>query len=158
MIETFLSLILSKAFMDEQKILANAILEIVGAPKEHVDNTLKTVLDKIKDERGIKIVNQEIGSAENMELGDVKNLYSAFAELEIEFGNVMRLLNFCFDFMPSSVEILEPENLNLNFGKLSSFLNDLLAQLHRYDMALKNVNAKTILLQRELDKFKDDKK
>jgi len=144
--------------MEDQKVLAGIILEIVGAPKEHVDNTLKTVLDKIKDEKGIKIINQEIGSAENMELGEVKNLYSAFVELEIEFSNVMRLLNFCFDFMPSSVEILEPENLNLDVGKLSSFLNDLLAQLHRYDMALKNVNAKTILLQRELDKFKGDKK
>jgi len=143
--------------MEEQKVLANVVLEIVGAPKNHVDNTLELVVKKIKEQKGIKITHQEIGSAENMELGDVKNLFSAFVELEIEFDSIMRVLSFCFDFMPSSIEIMKPENLNLDFGKLSSFLNDLLAQLHRYDMALKNVNAKNILLQRDLDKLKGDK-
>jgi len=143
--------------MEEQKLLANVVLEIVGAPKEHVDSTLNTVIEKIKEEKGIKISHQEIGNAENIEIGNVKSLFSAFVELDIEFSSVSRLLNFCFDFMPSSVEILEPEDLSLDFHKFSSFLNDLLAQLHKYDMALKNTHAKNVMLQRELEKLKGSK-
>ena len=144
--------------MEDQKLLANVVLEIVGSPKEHVDETLKFVINKIKEEKGIKVTRQEVGNAENIEVGNIKSLFSAFVELDVEFNSVARLLNFCFDFMPSSVEVLEPEELSLDFHKFSSFLNDLLAQLHKYDMALKNTNAKNILLQRELEKLKGGKK
>ncbi len=135
--------------MEEDKIKAKVIIEILGAPKGHVENTLKLVLDKIKENDDYNLLNQEIYEAK-----EVGKLFTAFTEAEIEFKDIYKLIIFSFDFMPSSIEILEPEKFMINSNNLSDWLNDLLAMIHKQDMLLKKVNANNILLKQELDKFK----
>ena len=76
----------------------------------------------------------------------------------MEVNGVENLIGFCFDFMPSSIEILEPNNLSMEIQEIGDLLNDLLARLHKYDMALKSIRAQNIILSRELQKLKSSEK
>ena len=82
-------------------IIARCIIEMVGSPKEYLDTTMKKFVEKIGKESGMKLLNSRI--AEVVESG---KLFSTFSELEIDFSSIDRLVAFCIDSMPSSVEIL----------------------------------------------------
>ncbi|MBS3144890.1 hypothetical protein J4208_04875 [Candidatus Woesearchaeota archaeon] len=130
------------------KLKARAILEILGSPEEHVKKTMQMILEKAKQYPDAKITNEKLFPSEKM--GD-KNLWSTFAELDMEVKTIQVLTGFCFDFMPSSLEIVEPEELQLQHHVVSDVLNDLLARLHQYDMVLKNIHAENILLKKKLE-------
>ncbi|MEK6916473.1 MAG: hypothetical protein AABW92_01900 [Nanoarchaeota archaeon] len=106
-------------------IQIRGILEVVGRPKKHVQDSLKNHLKKIKEVKEFEILNEHIETAEKQE-----DLFSAFAEVEILVKNMDSLLSFCFDFMPSSIEIIAPETLILKNHTLIGFLNDLQIRMH----------------------------
>ena len=101
-----------------------AIVEIVGKPKEYVKDTIKEHLKKIKEDEEIELISEHIEPPVEQD-----NFFSSFAEIEIITEDVEGLLNFCFDYMPSSVEILEPETLYIKGNNLSDFINDLQARV-----------------------------
>jgi len=124
-------------------MIIRAVIEIVGSPKEHVEKILGLVVEKIKKEE-LKILRVDAFDAK-----EVKKLWSCFAEVEIEFETLERFMGFCFDYMPSSIEILEPEELKVESGSFGDILNDLLAKLHQYDMLIKGLKAENIVLKRD---------
>jgi hypothetical protein len=141
--------------MKEQRINVRVILEIIGAPKEHVDETLKNVEEQVKQKIDRTIIKSKIFQAEKMK---DKPFFSGFIESEIEFKDFDKLMGFCFDFMPSSVEILEPHLLNVPVNELNNMLNDLIAKLHQYDMIVKNLRAENILMAKQFEGANLDKK
>ena len=127
---------------------ARVIIEILGSPKEHVEETIHKVVKKIEDEeKNIKLIN-----GKSYEANEVKGLWSSFAELELEFNNLYDLIGFSFDYMPSTIEILKPEKIDIDMYDINELLNDLLAKLHNYDMVTKNLSAENIVLKRQLEK------
>ena len=129
-------------------IKVRVIIEILGSPKEHVEEIINKVVKKIEtEETDIKLLN-----GKSYEATEVKGLWSTFAELELEFNNLYDLIGFSFDYMPSVIEILEPEKIDIGMGDVNELLNDLLAKLHNYDMVTKNLSAENILLKRQLEK------
>jgi hypothetical protein len=100
------------------------ILEVVGKPKEHVDESLKEYVKKIKADKSYTIIKEKSEKAEKMENG----LFSAFSEMEMLMKDTLVLLNFCFDYLPSSVEIVEPERVIVKNSEFGDFVNDLLAR------------------------------
>jgi len=138
--------------MDEQenmqKVTAKIILEIMGAPKEHIEKTLKDYVEKIKEDKQIKITKEDFAPAEKQ-----KKLFSAFVELDIEFISLRKLIDFCFDAMPSSVEIISPESISMESQDFSSMLNDLQASLHDNDMVVKTLRAKNKILDNNAKKI-----
>ncbi len=130
------------------KLKARAIIEILGSPEEHVKKTMQMILDKVKKYPDTKILQEKMFPAEKI---SDKNLWSTFAELDMEVKSIQTLTGFCFDFMPSSIEIIEPEELPMQHHAISDVLNDLLARLHQYDMVLKNIHAENILLKKRID-------
>ena len=127
---------------DNLKIGARAVIETVGAPKEFIEETLKTYIQKLK-ESGINIVSEIYNEGVNIE--DTK-FFSTFVEVDVVFKNTADLLNFCFDAMPSSIEIYEPEELVFKASELNGFLNDLQAKIHENDLTVKNYKAQNSLL------------
>jgi len=125
-----------KGKVAEGKILTRIIIEIVGKPKEHIEKALKVVVEKIKGEKDIEVVEEQIFNAEKQE-----EMFSTFAELGILFNNLQVLIEFCFDFMPSSIEILDPEKLSFDSNKFAGLVNDLLAKLHQMNLNLVQNNA-----------------
>ncbi|MBU2634295.1 MAG: hypothetical protein KJ674_03550, partial [Nanoarchaeota archaeon] len=123
-------------------IKTRLIVEIAGFPKEHIEETMKRVMEKIKAEK--KVLKYNIYEAEQKD-----KLFSTFAEVEIEFPNLDELSGFCFDYMPSSIEILSEEKLNMVPKEYENILNDILAKLHHYDMIIKNLKAENMNLKKQ---------
>ena len=123
------------------------VVEIAGFPKEHIENVMKNVITKIKEDKDVVVLRVSIADTKQ-----VKEIWSTFAEFELEFKSLLSMINFCFDYTPSSIEILHPENLELPSIDLSDFMNDLLAKLHQYNMIVTNLNSENQVLKMTLER------
>ena len=121
------------------------IIEILGRPKEHVEETLKKYIEKIKEDSDLIILKEDYAEAKQQE-----TMWSTFVELELVVKGVQKMIGFCFDYMPSSIEILKPEQLTFNNRDMIVFLNDLQAKLHNVDMITKQLNAENNFLKRNM--------
>ena len=128
------------------KILARVVIEVAGFPKEHIEQVMQKVIDKIKE-------NFEIKKSEVFDSVELKDkfagFWSIFSEIEINFEDINAITIFCFEYMPSSIEILEPEELKFESTNFAGFLNDLLARLHEYDMVVKNLQAENMIMKKK---------
>ena len=133
--------------MEEQinttRMVVRVIIEVAGYPKEHVEQVIKALVDRVKEKE--KIIRSDIFEAKQ-----IKEFWSTFTEMEISFEGMDPLSRFCFEYMPSSLEILEPERLRLDSKDFENAYNDLLGKLHHYDMNLKNTNAANLIFQKKL--------
>ena len=127
------------------------IIEMAGKPKEHLKEIMNIVINKIKEDKNIEIINKEISEAE--EIKEQKGFFSIFGEFELLMSSMPVLIGFCFDYMPSSVEILAPEEMQFKARELNGFLNDLQAKLHRTDMGLKQLNMENQFLKNNVNKL-----
>ncbi len=128
--------------MEPQPIVARCIIEILGAPKEFIAKKLQEHVDKIKQD-GLDVQIEKYAEPVPSD-----KLFTQFVELQISFKDVQELLDFCFDTMPSTVEIMSPEKLELDTAKFELFINDLQAKLHETDMMLKGLQAQKGVLDR----------
>ena len=135
----------------EGYIQGRFIIELVGKPKEHIEKTMKGVIDKIKENKNIYVLNQELAEAKEIEKQE--GFFSVFAELELLLMNLPVLVGFCFDYMPSSVEIIAPGEMKLKVNELNSFLNDLQAKLHRSDSMTKQLTMENQFLKNNVNKL-----
>lgn len=136
--------------MKKQRIIARAIVEVIGSPKDFVEETLGKVEEKLGEYSGAKVLKVEKKNAVQLK----NKFWSAFMDAEIEVEDVKRLIGFCYDFMPSTIEILEPLRLEMETGEFGDALNDLLARLHQYSRIIKNLQAEVILAKRKLGEIK----
>ncbi|MEK6854441.1 MAG: hypothetical protein AABX60_03830 [Nanoarchaeota archaeon] len=134
-----------KEKLEQGYVQINTVIEIVGAPKEHVEDTLRLVLKQLRDEKGVDVLGGKVHEPKPQ-----GPFFSTFAELEILVKNFATLISVCFNYMPSSVEIVEPAQFRLSPVNISDVFNDLLGRLHEIDMRLKNTNAANILLEKNL--------
>ncbi len=123
-------------------IHCRVVIEIMGAPQKHVEDTLALVLKKLWEEKGVYAVSEKVHPAEAND-----KLFSSFAEVELLIMDFATLTRIVFDYMPSSFEILKPESFRLPVLEVSNFVSDTLASLHQIDFKLKDVNAANRLLE-----------
>lgn len=126
------------------EIKTRIIIEILGSPVEHVEKVMNDVMAEL-GKAEINILKKEVSNPEKVE-----KFYSSFAEIEFKCKNLEKLLDICFDFMPSVVEIIEPKELKFDPKVIEDFLNDLLARLHRNSMVMRNLHAENVLMKKEL--------
>jgi len=122
--------------LDQGWLHAKVIVEVLGAPKEYVSKTLKQYTNKIKKEKGIEVLKLKISRPK-----ETKKLFSTFADIEMLVKDASTLAFFCFDYMPSSIEVIDPTTFTYNAHDFSTFFNDLQARLHKLDMMVKNITA-----------------
>ena len=131
-----------------EQVKARVIVEVVGYPKDHVEENLKLILDKVFDDKSFQITRKEVMPAK-----PVKELFSAFSEMEITFKDITQLVGFCVDYLPSSVEIYEPERMEFKAFSLSGLLNDMLARFHQYEMVTRTIHAQNLILNQKLQEI-----
>ena len=136
-----------KLIIEQTHIRCKIIIEILGKPKEHVEKTLRMYIDKIKNDSDLIILKTEFADAK--EKGE---LWATFAELEMVIKGVPKLIAFCFDYMPSSVEIIKPEEFSMKKSSIEDMLNDLQARLHQVDMIVKKQKNENEFLKHNLNK------
>jgi len=118
------------------RVRSRLIIEMLGSPKAHVEKTLKDYVAKLRTDKTVQILKEDYAETQ-----DRDGLFATFVELDIWFKDIHHMLAFCFDAMPSTVEILEPRELKIDAGELQNLINDLQARLHTVDLALKEVKA-----------------
>jgi len=136
----------------EQRIRAIMMIEVAGRPPQYLTDSLKAHVEKINVVKGVKVTSSKI--AEARKLDEEKDLYTSFAEVEIETTTFGKLNEIILDFMPSSVEIIEPADIYFDCQEATMISNDLAGRLHKYDevakvasMQIQQLNQKIQLLQ-----------
>jgi len=129
--------------MEQQPpVVARCIVDILGAPKEFIAKTLREHIDKLKQD-GLDIQFEKYAEPKPSD-----KLFTQFVELQISFKDVQELLDFCFDSMPSSVEIISPAKLQIDMTRFETLINDLQAKLHQTDLMLKGLQAQKQVLDK----------
>ncbi|MBI2102043.1 hypothetical protein HYT53_05535 [Candidatus Woesearchaeota archaeon] len=123
-------------------IRCRTIIEVLGKPKEHVETALKEYIGHIKQDSELVILNDDYS-----EIKEQGKLWSKFVELDLVVKGTKKLISFCFEYMPSSIEVVKPEHLVMTNPELSNFLNDLQARLHSVDMVVKQMKAENDFLR-----------
>lgn len=131
--------------LEKGGIRASAIIEVLGHPKEHVDSTLKKIVESIQERKEFDLLNDKTFPAK-----EAKEMFSAFTELDVLFKDVSSIIAFCFDFMPSSIEITHPEQFQMKCTQASELFNELQARLHQVDMIAKQKSAESKILKKKL--------
>ncbi|MBI3027606.1 hypothetical protein HYY70_05840 [Candidatus Woesearchaeota archaeon] len=148
-------------------IRCRTIIEVLGKPKEHVEKAIKEYVEHIKEDSELVILNEDYSETneiektiteplEEMEQKDLQkdkkmyNLWGKFVELELVVNGTKKLISFCFEYMPSSIEVVKPENLIFTNAEFSNFLNDLQARLHDVDMVVKKQKAENDFLKHNM--------
>ncbi len=133
--------------LSEGYIQFTAIIEILGKPKEHVEKTLNDYISKIKESEKLIFIREE--SSDPKEVED--SMFSIFSEIELMAKGTDAVINFCFDYMPSSIEVIEPNILKYSSSAFTDFLNDLQTRLHNLDMLVKTTRSKNKALNRNTE-------
>src|SRR3989344_2615144 len=119
----------------EEKILSRVIVQIVGKPESNIVKAMDLMIEKIKKDENLLIRH-----IETSEITEEEGIFSIFTEIEIETKGMDELAWFCFDYMPSSVEIIEPREIKYRAEHLTSFLNEIQSRVHSMDLALKTLS------------------
>ncbi|MBW2994824.1 hypothetical protein KY312_00580 [Candidatus Woesearchaeota archaeon] len=128
-------------------LVIRTVCELLGGPKEHIDDTMKILVQKAKEYPKSTVLKEKIFETKEQEEG----LFSAFTEFEILFNNLNTLMSFCFDFMPSSVEVVEPEKLSIDAHAMTSWINELQAKLHHVDKVAKETNVYKQIIHKQMN-------
>ncbi len=129
------------------KINAALIIEILGRPIENVNEALRTIVTKLGAEKGVEIKNKQYHEPKQVE--GSKDLFTAFAEVEVLLDSLANYFGILFAYMPSHIEIINPEKLTLLNFELNELGNSLMQRLHNYDAITKNaVTERNFLLQK----------
>lgn len=131
------------------EITFRAVIEVLGKPQDHVTAALNKFLENLKQDKRFTIIEQFVADAQKQKDQD---LWSAFAELELKVSQLGNITQFCLEYMPSVIEIIEPTQLTLSDVDLSQFFTDLQGRLHHVDMIAKNIKMeKDFLLKNTQD-------
>jgi hypothetical protein len=136
-----------KLIAEETHIRCKIIIEVLGKPKEHVEKTLRMYVDKIKDDSDLIILNSDFSEAI-----EKAKLWATFVELDMIIKGIPKLTAFCFDYMPSSIEITKPDEFVMKKSTVENLINDLQARLHQVDMIVKQKKNENDFLKQNLNK------
>jgi hypothetical protein len=131
-----------------EKIQAQIILEILGRPPEHIREGLQNLVTKLDTEKGIHVLEKKFHEPKQLE--GSKDLYTAFTEITIEADDLPSFFFILFSFMPSHVEIVYPEKIELHNYNLNDLTNRIMQRLHDYDSIAKKMLADRDILMAKL--------
>ena len=124
------------------------IIEILGRPKENVSNAMKTIVDKLSSEKGVKLLEQKLH--EPVPVEDAKDLFTTFSEILVEFDSPDTYFWIMFAYMPSNMQVISPEKISITNVDLTVLGNRLIQRLHDYDAVVKKTLAERDMLARKL--------
>lgn len=150
--------------MADKKIKARLIFEILGRPPEHILETLNKFLDILAEQKGVEVKEKKVHEPKLLEKDDVKDLYTTFAEVEVEILDLNTLFMLVMHMLPANVEIMEPENFIIKNFEMNEVLGFLTSKLHQYDELAKaylfqknNSDKELAELKEKLKKYEGEK-
>jgi hypothetical protein len=129
------------------EIIFRTVIEVLGKPQEHIEATIKEYVRKLRADESFTVLRAGFAKAKQQEEGD---LWTKYAELEIKTESFENLMTFCFEYMPSVVEVVSPAEFKLKDVDMTNFFTDLQAKLHNVDMVAKQVKMENDFMKRNM--------
>ncbi len=140
---------------EKKKVNAVMIVEVLGRPAEYLTETLNSIIQKIREEKGVAVMRTKVN--EPVEMKEQKGFYSSFAEIEVDADEILYLAILMFKYMPAHVEIISPQNLTLsNFG-WNDIFNEIVRRLHEYEGIARILQTEKKILENQLRTIVGDK-
>lgn len=132
------------------------IIEVIGKPPEHLNETLENMIKQIGEEKGVVVRKKKINEPNLMK--DQKDFYMNFAEIEVEVEEVLHLSMLIFKYMPAHIEIISPEIITLSNNGINEIFNELGRRLHGYDEVARIIQVEKEILEKKLRELIEQKK
>lgn len=132
------------------EINTRSIIEIMGYPSEHIMKVIDNIVTKLGQNPRLEIIKKDITPPEKVK----EKMFSAFVEMEIKFTDIRDLYLYCIEFLPTSIEVLDAEEIKLKTTDFTSSLNEVIAHLHKYNTALHNAHSQLNAAVKKLNQGK----
>ena len=115
-------------------IRAGMMIEAMAVSREAAESALKKHLEKMEKEKGIIAYKKDFRGIEevNTPMPNIPKGYSQVVDVEVAVENFDKLVYIVMNYGPSSIEILEPSKITIDFGEAQGILNSLASLIHTY--------------------------
>lgn len=137
-----------------QKIQIRFILEVLGRPAEHVKEVTQGIVQRIANEKNIKIIEQEIH--EPVPVKEAENLFTTFVEITAEIENLATYFGIIFTYFPSNIEIISPDKVVFNIKDINEIGAALVSRVHEYETVVKKLMHNTEILTKQLEQARPE--
>jgi hypothetical protein len=134
--------------VDAGQYLARAIIEIVGKPKEHIEETMNSLLLKLSQDVRFGLTMIDTKKANKVDKSD--GLFTIFTEVEILARTPSDIIFFGSEYMPSNIEVIEPTSIELQGADFSAMFNEYISRIHATDFEYKKLKAENNILSQSL--------
>ncbi|MBU0958102.1 MAG: hypothetical protein KKF56_04825 [Nanoarchaeota archaeon] len=139
--------------MTDEKYECSMIFEMIGKPKEHIEKTMGEFMESLGSEKGVEIKEKNIAEVKPYKDSD---LFSTFADVNLECNDVNVVVMILFKYMPSHIEVVKPTSLRIDNFSLNNLFNDVMKRLHQYDEIAKTVTFERNMLINRLKEVDPD--
>ena len=87
----------------------------------------------------VLVINCFIGAQDHQNKLTLERIYK---DNDFELNSFSRLTEIMFDFMPSSIEVIEPSKISMDISESTALLNNISGRIHRYDELAKMAGAR----------------
>ncbi len=129
----------------DEKFKFHMIIEAISQEKESLVKQCDILEDRFKKEKNVAIFRFE--RAEPKQNGD---LWSAYFDTTIGTKKFKDIVNVIINYGPSSVEMLEPEKLEMNLQETHDTLNEVSSAVHYYITFILGLQQKLMEMKQEL--------
>jgi len=120
--------------MKEGWIKSWMMIEVMAISEEAAKSSLEKHVQRMETEKGSFIYDKKFGEIEKVDnpIPNVAEGFSYVVEFEMLTENLDKLMTIVMNYGPSSVEILEPDELKIPVGEAQGILNSVSAMMHKF--------------------------
>lgn len=120
--------------LKEGWIKSTMFIEALAITSESVESALKKHIEAMEKEDNTIIYKKSFKDIKKIEkpFKNIKEAYSYIVELELLTASYEQLIYIIVTYAPSSVEILEPENISMTMAEAQGILNSIADIIHRF--------------------------
>jgi|WetSurMetagenome_2_1015567.scaffolds.fasta_scaffold48692_3 hypothetical protein len=134
--------------LNDKKIKAVFIFEAIGRPPEYLTEALDSIIKRIGEEKGIKVIRSKVNPP--VEMKNQKDFFTSFSEVEVEITELMQVAIIMFKYMPAHVEVVYPEKLVLSNYEIGDLFSELTRRLHGYEELARIMQNEKMILEAKL--------
>jgi hypothetical protein len=124
-----------KDLIQEGYIRFEAIIELAGKPKPHLGKAVTRMVGVMDEDKALKLIKRDVAKPE-----EKNGMFVTFIEVDALAKSKETLIDFCFNYMPSSIEVIDPSSFKLDARELSTLLVEVQGRVHTLDMQMKTTN------------------
>lgn len=129
----------------EKLLYARFIFEVQGKPKEYVKEALDKMIETIKEEDGIEVVDTKFEDVIEIEEGS--GIFSYLADAGILTKDFETMISLSLRYGPSVVHFMEPEKISLDMRQMQNILADV-------GRVVQGISQENVKLRLQLEKLR----